>query len=125
MVIVDTSVIIDHLRQSDKTKTLFTCLISKETLAISIVTYAELYSGQSVWNSVKASQTVEKLCDNLCILPITQEIAKMAGKIKSSHDLDLVDCLIAATSISNKISLSTLNLKHFQPIPSISLCRNP
>jgi predicted nucleic acid-binding protein len=121
MVVIDTSIIIDHLRCPDKTKSIFTNLITQGTQSISILTYAELFSGKSVWQSNKAKQTIQTLCDNLNILPITSEIAVLAGKIKLTHHLDLVDCLIAATSIVFQFPLSTLNIKHFRSIPSLKL----
>jgi len=121
--LIDTSIIIDYLRKKDKVNSPFTTLISQNYQSISIITYAELYSGKSVWETPKAKIILKTLCSNLIILPLTNSIAELAGKIKSKHCTDLADALIAATAIQHKLTLATLNIKDFSTIPHLQLIK--
>ena len=81
MVIIDTSVIIDHLRRGGIS---LLVKIEKqhpgETLAISAVTVQELYEGKSVEDDLKEKSMLAVLA-GLKILPYTYSVAKEAGTI--------------------------------------------
>lgn len=120
--LVDTSVVIDFLRQNNKKDTLLYKLASEENqLSISIITHTELYSGKSVWQSDKAIKELGKILDGLKVVPLSPEVSLLAGKIRTTEDVDLIDSIIASTAIINKMSLSTLNKRHFQNIPNLGL----
>jgi len=56
MVVLDTNIIIDHLRQNNNKETALTAIsrrVSKENMAISLVTVQELYEGLSTKERVK------------------------------------------------------------------------
>ena len=64
MVILDTNVIIDHLRQEKGQETLLKRLIRnnlQEDLAISIISIQELYRGQSTKDSEKENNILPNL----------------------------------------------------------------
>ena len=65
------------------------------------------------------------LLEGLFSIPITEEIAKIAGGFKrdtKSHNLELDDCLIAATALVEKAILATKNLKHY-PMKKVNVER--
>ncbi len=87
--------------------------LSKETtLCCSVMTIAEIHAGMRKTEERKTTI----LLDSLFSIPITEEIAKIAGGFKrdtKSHNLELDDCLIAATALVEKAILATNNLKHY------------
>lgn len=124
MVILDTNIIIDHLRQPPGTSVLTNLLsrFSYQDLKFSLLTLQELYAG----NSTRASQKEKDLLATISqfeILPYTYEIAKLAGEITRdlNHSIDLADASIAATALINNCELATLNRKDFAGIPDLSL----
>ncbi len=63
------------------------------------------------------------LLDGLVILPVTHEIAEVAGRFKkstTSRRLELADCLIAATACSEGATLATGNVKDY-PMQEITV----
>ena len=120
-IIVDTSVIIDFIRYKDKSKTIFHKLNQNNDVYISIITHSELYAGKSVWEKSKARIILEKILSNLYIVGISENISILAGKISFEYNTSIVDAVIAATAISNKFPLATLNLKDFEKINGLSL----
>ena len=126
MVVLDTNVIIDHLRQSNTT--IDTHLmevakkISKESLAISVISIQELYEGKSTRNKSKEMYLLTTI-SALKILPYTYEIAISAGEIARAlnRSTDLSYAAIAATCIINSAELFTLNAKHFKNINNLEL----
>ena len=124
MVVIDTSLIIDHLRQKPENSQLvkLEARFADERLAISLVTVQELYEGRSVGDKDKEREMVSVLA-GLEILPYSYEVAKSAGKLNRnlSRPLDLADAAIAATAISNGAQLATLNKKDFAGIEELEL----
>ncbi len=123
MVVLDTNIIIDHLRQSSAKET---CLmkiareIARENLAISVVSVQELYEGRSTRKSEKENYLLATIAP-LKILSYTYEVAQFAGEIARdiSRPLELADAAIAATAIINGADLYTLNKKDFAGIPEL------
>lgn len=118
MVIIDTSVVIDHLRQKTKDSFLHKLAVKhKNQLAISVITLQELYEGQSTKDQIKENYMLSILTP-LKILPYTEEVAKLAGMLARDNQTsaDLADLAIAATAIVYKTQLATLNTKDFANI---------
>ena len=124
MVVLDSNIVIDHLRQYPKKSKLRE--IEEKTLAgslaISIITVQELYEGKSTLDEAREEILVEVI-SNLKILPYTFETAKLAGVIARDLDypIDFADAAIAATAILNKAPLLTLNKKDFKGIKGLKL----
>lgn len=120
--LLDTSVIIDFLRRKDKQNSLLFLLIKQEReLAISIITYTELFSGRSVWEDKKLYDAIEKLCIGFIIYGLETNIAQKAGYLKAKSKIDLMDAIIAATALNFELNLVTLNTKDFEKIKDIKL----
>jgi len=125
MVILDTNIIIDHIRlpkKSDSYLVKIVRLIPEETFAISFISIQELYIGQS-------SKLIEKEKDILAVirvlqlLPYTYEVAQFAGEIirDSKNPVSFADAAIAATAIINGFQLFTLNKRHFEGIKGLEI----
>ncbi|VAX35334.1 hypothetical protein MNBD_UNCLBAC01-616 [hydrothermal vent metagenome] len=125
MVVLDTNIIIDHLRQSDKKETLLMHIATQEVkanLAISVVSVQELYEGVSTRNKNKEQYLLATIAP-LKILSYTYEVAQIAGEIARDlkRSMELADAAIAATALVNGASLLTLNKKHFVGIKDLTL----
>jgi len=125
MVVLDTNIIIDHLRLEDKQDSQLMKIAKekpKEVLAISLLSVQELYEGYSTLDSQKEQYLLATISP-LKILPYTYEVAQLAGEIARDLDrpIELADAAIAATTILNGASLLTLNKKDFINIQNIVL----
>lgn len=126
MVILDTNLIIDHLRQvNTKQETRLIQLAREyhqEQLGISMISVQELYEGKSV-SIQQGEQQLLAIISSLKIFSYTLEIAKKAGEIarELSQPIEFADVAIAATCIVNHAGLATLNEKHFLKIPQLQL----
>lgn len=127
MVIIDTNIIIDHLR-CPKNKISLLLKIArckpKESLALSVVSVQELYEGLSTLNKLK-EQFLLATITPFKILPYNYEIAKLAGQISRDlgRPIELADAAIAATAIINNCELLTLNQKDFFSIPKLKIIK--
>ncbi len=125
MVVLDTNIIIDHLRLKESGKSYLRKLeekFTKDLLAISIVTVQELYSGQGT-KDLKREEYLLSTIGAIQILPYSYEISELAGKIArdSKNPIDFADATIAATTILNGAELCTLNNKHFVNISDLQI----
>lgn len=123
-VVIDTNIIIDHLRVERLGKSLFeNCVQDLEIVPfISTTTIQELFSGKS---SLKEDQEtkIRKIINSLQIQAVTLEIAELAGQIMRDvkPQVQFADAQIAATAILNKAKLLTLNKKDFRGIKGLKL----
>jgi predicted nucleic acid-binding protein len=125
MVVLDTNIIIDHLRLQGSAESKLMTLVKtkpKEVLAVSMITIQELYEGRSTRDSQKEQYLLATISP-LKILPYNYEVAKLAGEIARDVDrpIELADTGIAATAILNGCELFTLNLKDFSGIDNLRL----
>lgn len=124
MVILDTNIIIDHLRLEQKQKSSQLMKIAKqkqkEVLALSLISVQELYEGRSTQDSQKEQYLLATISP-LKILPYTYEVAQLAGEIARdlNRPIELADAAIAATTILNGSSLLTDNKKDFTGIKNL------
>ncbi len=125
MVILDTNIIIDHLRSSAHRKTKLMELVEKHpkiSLCLSLISVQELYEGKSTLK-VENEKDLLATISPLKLLPYTYDIAKLAGSLARdlTRPIELADAGIAATAILNNAQLYTLNKKDFQGIPDLEL----
>jgi len=119
--VIDTSIVIEHLRAKDKSATTLFKLPEEEDLFISTVTLFELYSGAT---SPDKEKSVQDICEDFIILPFTADIAVKAGEIyrqlkSKSQSIGVADIFIAATCLSFSQPIVTLNKKHFRLIDDL------
>lgn len=124
MVVVDTSVVVDHLRRPSVNST-FSRLIRNHAaskIAVSLVSIQELYTGKSTRIQDEKTRLLSILA-NLEVISYDYTIAKKAGIIQRDLPIDIgfADAAIGATAITNGAKLLTLNPKHFRGIPKLVL----
>lgn len=120
-VILDTDVIIDILRNDQKTIQQVESFMADKIPCCSCITVGEIYAGMLP----KEEKLTQKLLRSLKKIAITVEIAELAGRIKFStktHQLWLDDCLVAATALKNQAVLVTKNVKHY-PLKDLTVYR--
>lgn len=122
-VVVDTSVLNDYYRKTDKTKAVWTAMLGKgHRFAVSAITKFEIYSGATpnqieFWNRVLSK---------IEVLPVDENVIDTAVSVsrelkKKRKQIDLADLLIASTALRNALPISTLNKKHFERIADLTL----
>ena len=123
IIMVDTSILIDYYRKTEKANSVWISLVRKGyVFAISAVTKYEIYSGATIeqldfWNNV---------FEVIDILPFNENAVDSAIEInkklkKKRKQIDIADLFIAATAMSNNLPIATLNKKHFDRIEGLIL----
>lgn len=122
MLLVDTSVITDFLRKNNKKESLFYKKVDEgESLAVSIITHTELYTGKGVWENQVAQKEMALLFSGLTILPLETNVSTQAGKLRAKYKIDLIDAIIAATALESKLKLITMNKRYFLTIKGLKV----
>jgi predicted nucleic acid-binding protein len=119
-IIVDTSIIIDILRNVKASIDLIQKLSKENLLFISGITEAELFSGKDADNERKKEKILELLSYFQKINP-TNEILQKAGEFRRKYNVSLLDCIIAATAYYLNAEILTKNEKDFSKIKEIKL----
>ena len=124
--LLDTTVLIDHLRGRQQVVELVTGLAEAgNELGVCSINVVELYSGLSDKHRIAA----EKLIDSLEYWDAAKETAKMAGSYRydfarKGFALTTTDALVAAIAIEHGATLVTANTKHY-PMKELGLLRQP
>ena len=108
-VLVDTDVLIDHMRGYRR-------LDIGAHMSISIVTRTELYAGHQ-----RNEPAVEALLGRMGEFDVDSDIARRAGRIKRDTGLQTADALIAATALAHQFPLMTRNRRHFERVAGLIL----
>jgi tRNA(fMet)-specific endonuclease VapC len=126
-VVLDTTIIVKHLRgRKDETR-LVGKLQEISTVATTIVNSFEVYYG-----AYKSEDTAKNLASakgflsTLEVLDLNDDSAEIAGKIMADLEskgiaLDPRDVLIGSIASKNGYSVVTLNSKHFERIPELQV----
>ena len=119
--ILDTCILVDYLRGEPSVYDLF--VRDKEIkLSMSTITMMELMLGALNKREVNY---IQKAFREIDIIYIDEDISKMAERLviqySKSHNLQIDDALIAATSIKMNTKLITYNIADFRYIPEIQL----
>ena len=120
-ILVDTSVLIDHLRGVGPSRTaLESAIASGERLACSVLTRVEVLAGMRPAEEA----ATRRLLDALEWCEVDVETADRAGALanrylKSHPGVDPVDYVIAATAELLDATLWTKNVKHFPMIAGL------
>jgi len=112
--LVDTDVLIAHLRGLPPAREWLHSAADEGGLVTSVVTVAELTGGM---RSAERRQ-VWTLLAALDSLPVTDAIARRAGELRRMYGrghsgIDTTDYLVAATALEHGLELVTLNVRHF------------
>ena len=121
-ILLDTSVILDHLNgRAGRTASLSQLLDRGNLLACCPVNLTEVYAGLRPGEE----ERTKAFLDSLDFLPVTAEIAVRAGLLRrdwrqKGQTLSYSDVTIAAVAIANRAPLLTDNRKHF-PMTELDL----
>ncbi|MBY0433549.1 MAG: type II toxin-antitoxin system VapC family toxin [Cyclobacteriaceae bacterium] len=120
---VDTTILIDYFRKTDKSKSrLFQHHRLFDQLFISTITEFEILNGATA----RQLDFWEKLLPRFIVLEFdsraARESTRIVQQLKSVRkNIDKPDLFIAATAIVHGLSLDTLNRKHFIHIENLEL----
>ncbi|KAB7730211.1 PIN domain-containing protein [Rudanella paleaurantiibacter] len=121
MLLVDTNILIDYLRQKSEAIA-FVNHFGKGNLALSPIVIMEVFQG--VLNKADFNRT-QKALNGFAVLDLDTSVAQLAMQLQQhyvlSHQLSIPDAFIAATALIYNIELRTYNLKDFRFIPGIRL----
>ena len=126
--LIDSDIIIDH-HEGEPDATTILSRLPRSDVAISAVTYMEVYQGTFYAADIAASQTrLDRFLSQIKILDFTPEIARRCARIRfelqergtriRSRHLDLMN---AATAIHHDLALVTRNIADYQDIPGLRL----
>ena len=122
-IIIDTSVLIDFFRKSDKSNSLLISLAKQGYIFhISAITEYEIYTGAT---DIQKNYWQEFLLKTE-IFAFDKTVVKVAVDINYSlkrkrMQIALADLFIAATAVSHNLPFATLNKKHFERIDALRI----
>ena len=127
--LVDTDVVANWLKGHQDDVALLRSL-SSQVLAISLITYGELYDGiyyghnpqTNERNFLQFLRWVDVLALNRTMM---KQFARIRGYLRQSGQIiPDADILIAATALYHDLGLVTHNTRHFSRIPNLKLYSN-
>jgi len=120
--LIDTSVLIDHLRKRQKDQTRFYRATFQHECLISTITEFEFRVGMTPKNR----QFIEDVLRDIPVFPFDSGCVSVASDIyqdlkKRNQLISLPDVFIAATAIVHHVPLLTFNRTHFERITRLKL----
>lgn len=118
LVLLDTSILIDYYRKTDKNNAVWLSLIRQDyDFAISVITKYEIYSGATS----KQKSFWDRVFENIPVIPFDEDCADTSVAVNSAlkrkrKQIALADLLIASTALTHNLPIATLNRKHFERI---------
>ena len=119
-IILDTNILIEILKNNQNT---IKAIEQYNYHYISVITKMELFYGAL---NKQETLKLKKFLELFEVIDIDKNISTLADDLvytyAKSHNLNIPDALIAATSIISQIPLFTYNTKDFKYIDNINLC---
>jgi predicted nucleic acid-binding protein len=134
-VILDSSVLIAGERRRENLREILKRVRAAHgevDCALSVVTIVELthgiYRAKSDADRERRRAFSEELRRDMVVHPVIVEIAELAGRIEGEQaargvSIAFEDLLIGTTALHLGFGVATLNLRHFQKIPGLSVIR--
>jgi predicted nucleic acid-binding protein len=112
--LVDTDVLIDHIRHREYALRLIKTWSDKGLVAISTISQLEIYRGMRE----REEELTSLFLDGLVSIPVDAVIARKAGKMVGIFrprgvTVGIADSIIAATAIDFEVPLVTNNVNHY------------
>lgn len=121
MYVIDSDILIDYLRLYPEAVTFLDELPKKERF-LAFISQFELLKGCA---NKEQEARISRFIKQFKILPLTESVSKTALNLfRVKHwfmGIGIADSFIAATALTNKCTLVTRNLKHYQGIESLKL----
>jgi tRNA(fMet)-specific endonuclease VapC len=133
--ILDSSVVIAAERRGDNVTQLLKRIlhsIGDQEIALSAIGLTELvhgiYRAQTAETRSRRESFIYELLQDVEVIPYGKETALLAGRIDGEQQeqgvvIPFADLLIGATALLSGYSLLTVNARHFQLIPNLSIFR--
>ncbi|ETZ22854.1 type II toxin-antitoxin system VapC family toxin [Pedobacter sp. V48] len=123
--VVDTCILIEHLRAKDKITTKLFRITGEYDLYISSVVTYELFIGAP---TPERQKEIIELTKGMTALPLTDEVAMKAAEIyqnlkKKNKLIGHHDILIAATCLVFELPVATSNKEHFKRVDDLKVLR--
>ena len=114
--LVDTNILIDHLRGDAAAQQFLREVESGRVRAtISVITECELLTAPRL--TPTEERRIFELLDLLPRVAVTSHIARLAAELRRRYPIiTIADALIAATALRSHATLLTRNVKDFRPI---------
>ncbi len=118
--LIDTNVLIDHLRGDPIANRILQDVESGRVRAtISVITECELLAGSALTR--REERQISELLELLPRVAVTSRVARLAAQVRRRYATTIADALIAATALQSHAILLTSNLKDFKPIAGLRL----
>jgi len=124
--LIDSDVVVDWLNGKDSATLLLATLIP-DGLAISLITYGEIYEGIYFGRDPKASEAgFRRFLHGVRVLPLNRPIVRRFSFIRGDlrrrgQRIGDLDILIGATTLHHDLTLVTGNADHFERIDGLRL----
>jgi tRNA(fMet)-specific endonuclease VapC len=131
--ILDSSVVIAADRRGHSVRQILEQLQAihgEVEIGLSVVTIAELihgvYRAQTDSCRQRRLAFVDRLCSDVPLHPFTVEMARLVGRIEGEQGskgiaIPFEDLVIGVTALQLGFEVATLNVRHFQLIPSLKV----
>jgi len=126
--LIDTDWVIDHI-QGDSAATALIASLTPDGIAISIITFLEIYEG--IYTSANPKQTerlVRVFVQTVPVLPLSRMVAKRTALVRAevrrkgrSVRQRAFDIVIAATALTHHLTLVTRNTADYRAIDGLNL----
>ena len=122
MVVIDSSVFIDFLREYPPAVEFFKEISQQDTnhILFSAITETELLAGKSCNNALVRDKVIYML-NSLVKINVNNPLVLIAGDICRKYDLDLPASVIAATALLHKATLLTRNVNDFKKVVELNV----
>jgi tRNA(fMet)-specific endonuclease VapC len=126
--LIDTDRVIDYLQGIPEAHALLRSLLD-DGIAISIVTYAEVYEGIYYGsNPAHHERVFRNFLQGAQVLGISRAVARRLAQIRGDLRrrgllLPMADLVIAATALEHDLALVTRNTRHFERISGLQILR--
>ncbi len=122
IVLLDTGILIDHIRSLKKSNTRFFALNDQYAVAISTITGFELLIGKTPKNrTFTEGILIDIPILNFNAMCMEQAVTIYQSLKKKNKLIQPLDIFIAATALAYDLPVATLSTEHFQRIPDLKL----
>ncbi len=118
MIVIDTDIFIDFLRNMAETSNFIEQNI--DDIAFSAITEAELLSGREC-NDKDIKEKLLHFLSQFEKIPVDNPLVQVAGEFRRKYEIEVPDALIAATAFMVNATLYTRNIKHFEKVKEITV----
>ena len=128
--LLDTDTVV-NVMQGRRSYQAFLRSLTPQRLAISLITYGEVYEGiYDGLDPARHEQVFRSFLRGVTVLslnkPIMKRYARLRGELRRAGQLiGDADTLIAATALHHHLTLVTGNMRHFNRVPNLALLAPP